>query len=193
MLPLNKLSTEPVRGDYLRPDDRSILNPLEDWELGGVGLQDPSQGLQVKVWHAYALSDGTVILEAPGVTPTALYQEEGISEINFCFDQNMNSFLAFVVNGVVKFRWYDSTILDYTITTLPDALTPKCCLDDKREQALATSDIILAYVLNNNLYFRAQRDRYTIEYLLKANVDGLLEKIGMTDKLRVQFQLKLVA
>src|SRR5690606_35250660 len=71
---------------------------LQDWELGGVALNDPSQGLSVKVWHAFATHDHdtdvvTVWVEAPGVPATELFSGIGITEIALAFDQNMNPFV----------------------------------------------------------------------------------------------------
>lgn len=189
------LSPIAVVGDYLVPDNREVP-PLEDYEIGGVAIQNPSQGLRVKVWHGFMV-DGWITLEAPGVPATPIYTEPNIIEFSFTFDQNMNTFITFLVKApeddvaTAKFRWFDSTILDYTVTTLDGYVeSPRCSLDDKRPESLGISDVLLAYVKNDNLYIRAQRDRYTVEYLLKENVGATIHKFGMANKLRMQFKMK---
>ena len=105
----------------------------------------------------------------------------------------MNTFFAFVQNGIARFRWWDSLTSSYQITDLPAGSTsPRASLDDKREFALGSSDIILAYIRDGNLYFRQQRDRYLIEYILYpdlnlAIIDPRIQDVGMGINLRFQF------
>ena len=49
-MPANVLSTVPHPDDYLPPIDKD-RGLLEDWEMGGIALNDPSQGLRVQEWH----------------------------------------------------------------------------------------------------------------------------------------------
>jgi hypothetical protein len=66
------------------------------------------------------------------------------------------------------------------------------CLDDKRPLQNAVSDVILAYTRSGNLYFRAQRDRYLVEYPLATAVTGTLDKVGMNTVNRLQFEFRVV-
>ncbi len=49
-MPQNSLSTGFVSGEYFDPDTRP-RTLLEDFELGGVALNDSSLGLDFQVWH----------------------------------------------------------------------------------------------------------------------------------------------
>jgi len=103
----------------------------------------------------------------------------------------MNVALAFVQGGESKFYWYDSNLGAMTVTNFGSSvITPRVSHDDKRDMQSASSDVILAYVKNSSLYFRMQRDRYQIEYLLKSGDCKGLIKIGMNSKLRLQFLLE---
>lgn len=187
-MPEHALSTEPVEGQFLAPRNIPPM-PLVDYERGGAAIEDASQGLDVKDWRGRYI-DGSIVLDAPGVAPTAVLSVPGVTEFGFTFDQNMRVFIAYVDATGAHFYWYDTQIPGYTTTTLPaGSITPKCSMDDKRTSQLLVSDIILAYVRNGNLYTREQRDRYSVEYLLKAGVGGKLIQIGMNDKLRFQFRL----
>ena len=67
----------------------------------------------------------------------------------------------------------------------------RCCLDDKRQSATAqgNNDIILAYVRAGKLYYRQQRDRYEVEYLLAEEIPAkVLTRIGMSKNYRLQFE-----
>lgn len=201
MLPDHVLSSTLVYGNYLYPD-YLYTDGLVDYEMGGVGLSDASTGLLVQVWTATLVGvpgeAGTAVhVSAPNTPDTLLFQRDGITEISLAFDQNMRPFIAFVAAGQATFWWYDATLPGARFTDLPTgSSSPKCTLDDKRplETLAGTSDILLAYIRTDNLYYREQRDRYTVEYLLSADLSTKLiapkvRKLGMNDVSRVQFYL----
>lgn len=187
MMPENMLSTTPVPGDFLYPDNFEY-HALRDYEWGGIGLQDPSLGLFVQVW-VLSLDGADVVVEAPNTAPTTLFTGDGITELSLAFDHNMNPFVAFVQNGVARYWWFDTLTSNQVLSDLPIGSTnPRAAHDDKRYLERNTSDIILAYVRAGSLYMRMQRERYTIEYELATGVLFPLQKIGMSDKNRLQFQ-----
>lgn len=188
MIPQQRLSTTNLRGAFLAPDNE-VLSLTVAKELGGIALNDPSQGLQVQVWTLN--TDGTAVkISAPSASETTLFAGTEITEIDLAFDQNMRPFVAFVESGVVKYRWYDSLVQAQVTSTLPGATTPRCTLDDKRPLQTGSSDVILAYIRAGSLYFRAQRDRYGVEYLLQAAVVSSLSKVGMGTNNRLQFEFE---
>lgn len=188
-IPLNQLSTTFVNSPFIEKSN-NFNAPLIDYELGGIGLSDPSEGLKVKLWTLYLEGENDVTITAEGVEPVTLFSRDGIQELSLAFDQNMRPFVAFVQHGDAWFWWYDTAISATRFTQLPGAVSPRCTLDDKRQIAQNTSDIILAYVKSNNLYMRYQRDRYTIEYLLKTEVDGTLVSVGMAKNNRLRFKMR---
>ena len=189
-LPDNALSSQAFISDYLAPDgiERSVYTT--DQELGGIALSDASQGLQVQVWTITYVNEDVIVIPADTGSPTTLFTLTGITEINLSFDQNMNVFVAYVMEGQAWYYWYDpipQTFLHQIMAS--DVDNPRCCMDDKRIEVVDSSDILLAYTRGDNLYYREQRDRYTVEYLLKLGAEGNLEHIGMNKSLRVQFQM----
>lgn len=92
--------------------------------------------------------------------------------------------------NTVSLYWYDTLAGGSVTTEYSDAYNPTLSLDDKRMEQSATRDIIFAYLKSGNLYYRQQRDRYEIEYLLKENVSGSLIKSGMNENLRFQFEFE---
>lgn len=187
-MPLQTLSTVPVIGKYLTPDNSDIL-PLVDYELGGVGIQDPSKGSRFQVWKLEYVS-GHVLLSAPNTARILLFDRPKITDLTLAFDQNMHPFVAFTNDDQSTFWWYDTVSNSQIFTDLPSGcMYPKACTDDKRSTQTASSDIILAYIRAGTLYFRAQRDRYLIEYPLASGLTARLNKIGMTSQNRVQFKL----
>ena len=96
MIPEDRRSTVDMPSRFIVPERKS---PYVDYEWGGVALNDPSQGLMVKVWTArYDPRSAALYLSAPGVDQFLLFGRPGISEIGLAFDQNMNPFVCFVQN-----------------------------------------------------------------------------------------------
>lgn len=188
MLPDGVLSTIPQPAAFLSPRDAPPM-PLIDYELGGIGISDPSAGLMAKSWRM-VWQDGQFIADAPAVAPIVLLEKANVTEFSFTFDQNMKPFITWIDDQGAWYYWYDATSGGYrTVQLAADVQTPKCSLDDKRANELYKSDIILAYMRNGNLYYRQQRDRFGTEYLLKENVGGYLRRIGMNNIWRFQFDI----
>lgn len=188
MLPDHVLSTQAIPAQFRFP--RNIpKRPLIAYEYGGVALDDSSQGLRVKVWKGEYI-DGQIILSADGVAPTAVLNVANVADFDFTFDQNMRVAIAYeLVGGGSRFYWFDNTVPGYVTLDLGSAVTPRCAMDDNRDSQTSRSDIILAYIRNGTLYFREQRDRYTVEYELLAQAGPALIQIGMNRIWRFQFQL----
>lgn len=162
--------------------------PLVAREMGGVALNDTSQGLLVKPWRCRYI-EGDFVVDAQDVEPTTIFSAEGVTEFDLAFDQNMNPFLAFVQDGTAKFRWFDPLAADYVITTMAsDVVTPKCSLDDKRRFNIGNSDIILSYVRSGSLYYRTQRERYEVERLVTGGVKAL-RQAGMNTANQFQWRV----
>lgn len=185
------LSSPSVPGNFLPPDDREPPL-LADYELGGAALNDASQGLEVQVWVFE--SDGTTVTVRPEAAgaPVVLYTGAGITEVAGAFDSLMNPTIAFVEAGVTKLRWYDSSVGQYVVTTFPNMWSPRLTLDDKRPQSQASRDILLLYLSpQGELLQRIQRDRYGVEYSLRAPDARLVAigRVGMGDGYRVLVEL----
>lgn len=185
MLPDHVLSSTTIPAPFLPPDDRDPES-LVDYEFGGVAIRDASQGLRVKVW-TFRLTGDDVTAEAIESPAETLFTRAGITLVRGCFDQNMNPCVAFEDADGMWLWWFDTTVSAQVFTQF-DGEQPKVCMDDKRSTQGAANDIILAYLRDGFLYFRGQRDRFTVEYPL-ADVTGYtFTKMGMNTVLRLQFQ-----
>jgi hypothetical protein len=197
MLPLASLSSVPIEAPMLPPDDVDRSDVTRDYERGGVALNDPTQGLNVRDWWAFITDEAHIwVASVDGVHAPALQLSGAdITEVSLAFDQNMQPVLAYVEGGVVKLWWWDSLIPGRTITSFPGAVGPLLTLDDKRRLATLenSNDVIMAYVRDGNAYFRQQRDRYGVEYLLgevPPMDDPRIMQIGMGYNQRLQFKIK---
>ncbi len=181
------LSSEVIRGPYVEQQNRRTI-PLIDYEMGGPVLNAPSVDLNTHLWTA--TSDGSVVtVHRPDVAPVIVLTDTGITQIALGFDQTMRPHIAYVVEGVTKFRWFDSLLNAMTTTTIPNAITPRLCMDEKRGIYAANSDLILSYMNNSALCVRVQRERYQTEHVLETDLGPQLVKTGLNTANRLQWNI----
>ena len=188
-------SSEPLYSRFLIPD-RWVTSALEDWERGGVAVGDASLGLDVKNWKLW-VDELDVYAQAEGGVPEVLFSDGGISEASLAFDQAMRYAVAYVKHGEIHLRWYDTAVAQHVISRFPVGRCPRLGVDEKRTAYVTNSDIILGYikpgVKYDSLCFRAQRDRFEIEYVIREELfpGSVLRNIGMNVNYRFQFELAI--
>ncbi len=193
MIPDGALSSEPIIGRIVG-GRAYTTGSLVDYETGGVALDDASQGLQIKVWRAWIEAD-KIYIDAADAAPIEAYAGTLITEVSLAFDQNMRHALALVDEEEAKLNWYDTTIPGRVTLTFAGAISPRICMDDKRDMAAGVNDIILAYIKDGKLCYRQQRDRFLTEYELydlSGHGDLRLARFGMGNTLRLQFEFARV-
>lgn len=194
MIPDNKLSNPTVVGEWLYPDN---LEPAgcgsADYEMGGIALNDASQGLRHTAWEFRLVQgeqESEVYVGPIGQGSTLIFSAPDITEITGSFDSNMNPVLGYMQGANCRLRWFDTSIPGYTTTDIPGAISPRLCLDDKRPTQDASRDVLLFFLSFGYLAYRQQRDDYDIHRVLGAAPAGTvrLGRVGMTDQLRVQIE-----
>lgn len=196
--PENAPSSTPQAGLYFLDPDSRPRGLLEDYELGPIGISDASEGVDFQVWRLDWISDeeapnyGDFILtpELQGTAATII-NVSGVANCGFAFDQNGRPAICWELEaGGSFYYWYDPTIPGFTTTALEaGAWSPRMCLDDHRASQSWTNDVILAYMVGADIYYRQLRDRYTVARLWKAGVGGPLNFLGMTNILRVEYNV----
>lgn len=192
MIPEHKISSTPVVKDYFyeKPNTKLI-----DRTLGGIALQNTSEGLEYQLWEIYydspeiklkALTTGQILV---------LDSIPKVTEVSVAFDLNMNVSYAYVSNGLAYLKFYDTTIQNFTTKLLEHGKSPRLVYDDLREMQTQLSDIVCAYINTETLHlcYRLLRDRYTLEYPLHpVEENARLIRVGMSEGLRLQFKMQLV-
>ncbi len=187
-LPRNTLSAMPYPAAYLRPDDHARVNPLYDYERGGVALNDASQGVNAYDWKTWVEGDLIRLARAPYNNPVTLLTAPGTTWVSLAFDQNMRPTLAYMQAGACRLYWYDTAIASHATTTFADCTSPMLCMDDKRQGADSYNDILFFYIRAGHIRYRQQRDRYNTERTLTAVPPGYILQVGMAQNLRVQIR-----
>lgn len=186
-----------LTGAYLHPDDKTLRSPLEDYELGGVAIQDPSQGLTHQNWYGYWDAGDETVYLVPDNTeiPIPIFTQADVVEFVFSFDQNMRwTTLTRDSNDVMYHRWYDSSVESYVTTTYNDVTSMRITLDDKRAAQVqgGVTDNIITYIQAGTLKWRIQRDRFLVEYSYPGQSFGpvfYISNFGMNRRLRLQWRI----
>lgn len=192
MIPEERFSSTAYRGSLLNPwsRDRKV-----SYHYGPAQVQDPSQGLLVKLWTLRAVGESAV-LSAPGSpTATLFTRSVDIDNVNLAFDQNGRPCVCFEEEGGGAYLyWFDPVPNEPTFMAISgDAVSPRITLDDARAFNGANSDVILAYVRAGIIRYRRQRDRFQDEYTPLIGVGGSpapatgLSHVSMNSNLRLEF------
>lgn len=174
---------------------RSSANPATDFERGGVGVGDTSQGLFGYDWTAYydsSLDQVFLYREDLGnATRVALVSNSSISRVALAFDQNMRPVLAWLDDDGCSLWYYRAGSSSFEATMIPDAQFPCLTLDERRPAAVENSDVLLTYTKGNDLFCRVQREGYAIEHNLYTAVPNPeVLAFGMTKEMRLQWRLR---
>lgn len=161
MFPNNATKIVDSAAELLPPYNITKSNPIVDRELGPSAVNNISDGLMARTWICQynptsgdvSLDDGTFLFNAPNLT-----------ELSFTFDQAGRPFVAFSDVGVLKIWWYNPTVSAITITEIGDGYSPLCRLDERRNELVGSSDIILIHKSSSGIKYRYQRDRFVVEY-----------------------------
>ena len=197
-LPGNTFFDGGTGSEFLVPDNFIPIIPTVDRELGGIALSDPSQGLQVQDWECSwnALTDNIEVYPVGSTTKTAIINAPLVTKVSLAFDANMRPYIAYCSDGVNYFRWYDAAAGDYTTTTFA-AERDLCVTHDIKTFELVQSnvtDVLLFYLRGDGVFYRRQRDRYTIEYRIATLSNNLakLAGVGLSRENRIQLQLEKI-
>lgn len=185
-------SIPPVPGNYTNRV-KTAGELLVGYEMGGIAISNPSQGLLVQLWRARVIAGQFIYIDSPNTSPFILLSDVNISEVDLAFDQNMLPFVTYVSNGLIKFYWFDPVPAQFVISTILElAWTPRCTLDDKRPFDVGNSDIVLMYVnlISGQICYRIQRERYQTEHAIDtAFVNDQIRCVNFADTGRLQWTI----
>ena len=145
-----------------------------------------------KEWEFF-IEDRTIFGKITGTDKKfPILTGKDFTEVVGSFDRNMNPVLVYHANNAYHFYWFDTVTNNYVTEELTsDVTSPRLCLDDKRDEALVYSDVILTYIKDTKLIYRLQRDRFALEYIAgEKGIKGReIIRFGMNKSLRLQWTL----
>ena len=173
MLPENKLSKDPIDGAFMVPEK---VDELEDYSLHFSSrevIRCYYEGQNIRYSH---MGNVYEVLTVPNLTA-----------LSFTLDQNLRPLLVYVQNKKTYMYWFNSAVGKMEVKLWgEDYLTPQVALDDLRIENSSQIDIVFAYIRNDNLCIRYQRDRFITETVLGPS-DRLFQ-IGALNNHRFGFK-----
>lgn len=172
-------SKAPCPSDFLLPYQKEAL---KDYEYGGEKLNYPPQSY-LTVWKAF-YENGIQL--SNGTTRYMVLDISMPEEIAISFDLNMRPIIAYILDGICFFNWYDAEASKQVTSKMGSNYSfINLSLDDSRKALSASSDVIFSYIRNNMLCMRIQRERFLIEHpITKAKA---LVQAGMMKNYRFGF------
>ena len=178
------------------PDNIVTDNELEDYEMGGIALQDPSKGMEFQVWQGYWNPvDKWIYLKPDNLDdPIPIFTEPDVEEFCFTFDQNMRWAAAIRTStNLCKFLWYDSMVKAYVTTFISNVSSVRLTLDDKRFNQIqfGVADMIITTIEGGIVRWRIQRDRFGVAYSHPGSVSprARITHFGMGENNRLQWRI----
>ena len=193
MIPNNQISARTVLTPMAFPNNLKDVG-LMDMELGGVAIEDASEGLLDYFWIASANEEtGLVSLHRQGQAAIPWWNIGiGCTDLALAFTQNMQPVIAWQDSeNVLWLRAYDSFTNSYLVSSFGIGANPRLTIDEKRPRMRTESDVIFAYLVGTSLRYRQQRDAFQIERVLVTDVSpaSVFLRMGMGG-LQLQFELK---
>lgn len=162
----------------------------ESYCKGGVAVGDVSEGWEGYTWKVYFNENGEVFLNRTDTdVHVKLFEETGIEQIDFCFDQNMNVIVVYAKGGYSYLYAYKNSV--YEKQYLGEGITyPRCFLDRLHKEEASESDVIIAYLKDHEVCFLVQREAYGIEHKTgkRDPKKTMLWKAGISEDGRFLFQ-----
>ena len=193
MIPDNRLSTELMLSDWLIQKPDTEFTRTEGYEYGPSTLYDTNSELNVALWK-YFYSNNTVYMAKDGTGDIIQIDTViGATDLSVCFNQSAQPIIAYMTNGITYLKWFDTNTQEYVVTDLGQGLSSPRVLLDIKDKKSSQSDVILFYFRNNQtLCARYQRDRFSIEYVLKSTSPHKILRVGMNKINRIQFLIEEV-
>lgn len=187
MIPGGNFTAIPVVANFVPPYDLNYT-PLSQIVPGGIAIGDPSQGRLYQNWEAFYDSGniqvrtefGPVVFTLPALN---------VETVSLAFDNNMGIVLAWETTGGANLYYFDTISTTYITRFFPGINSCRVCVDNSKDFYTTQSDVIFGYTLGGNLYYRQQRDRYDVEYLIGATTKSLI-KMAPSEANRLQFELR---
>ena len=124
---INPLFYSSDKINFAEPRNR-LTNATEEYSLGGIELEDTSQGLKSNIWVSYLGSDNNIFIKRiDREESSVVFEFPDIDWLSFTFDQNMRPIHSFMSKGKSYIRFYSGT--QFEIKELIGARFPNIILD----------------------------------------------------------------
>jgi len=169
----------------------SIDTPFE-LELGPSALND-SDGTIKDFWWLFNFNGTSVTASRYNHFDEAFDDEQiifyvdNVKRLSATFDQLGRPMVFYeTVLGELRLYWFDPVLVENTTTVFGVGSYPFSTFDIRWDTSNARSDNMLFYIRDGGIYYRLQRDRYSIEHATPVINGAILLEADMTVDYRLQ-------
>ena len=110
--------------------------------------------------------------------------------IDVAYDQLNRLNVAWKASGELYLYWFDAVSSAFVTTNFGEVQEFCFLMDDTRHYSQAGSMMLLFYTRDLVLYYRSQRDRFSIEYTIATlDAESELVSVGLNNFLRLQITI----
>lgn len=121
---------------------------------------------------------------------TSVFLVDNIKRLAATFDQLGRPMVFFeTLDNKLKLYWFDPVLVENTITEFGDGNYPYATFDIRWDTSNQRSDVMLFYMRSGAIFYRMQRDRYSIEYATPVTSDAVFIKEA---DMAVDYRLQLL-
>lgn len=155
---------------------------------GGIALNNASRGRDFQNWYVW-WEEGVAYFgpEATPLVAAGSLPIPGVTQISMAFDNNMNPILAWMDATGAHIRYFSAATTSYVIIDITGATSCLVVVDDPRNFYNANSDAVFAYTLSTGLWYRYQRENYSVARQVDNRPNRLM-RMGMGTQNRFQFE-----
>jgi len=154
---------------------------------GGANIGDGSLGRDVQNWAVEYQAGLIKVMDATGLVQYAILAT-GVLGVSLAFDQNMSPCIAYMKADGARLYYYDSVLPGYTTLFFAGYDSCRLAVDKLDSFFEGQSDVMLAYTVGGQAYFRQQRDRFNIQYPIGPAPHPVM-RFGPSIENRLQLQL----
>lgn len=171
-----------------------------DLELGTV-TGTPSTFIRDTTYEARVTgSTAEFRKQGSGSAWTPIVTVAGMSpNISFSFDQIMRPLVVYQLgaglNRVARtgyLYWYDASVSSYQTVSVSNVISPLLTFDYPFDSSQSFAELSMWYIKDNNVCYRRQADRFTIEYVFAAKPVNMavLAAVGLGRNFRLHVLLE---
>lgn len=187
-IPLDTFTPVPVVLGFLPPLNEAYL-PLYMRATGGVALGDGSQGREIQFFSIEYLAGSIVVKSQAGAIVFSM-AVANITTLCLAFDSNMNVTICYTKADGSYLYFFNAVSGLFETMFLAGANSCRVCVDKPTFFFNTNSDVLWTYSLAGVVYWRQQRDRYTIQRTVGPLTAGqTLRKVGPSLGNRLQIEM----
>lgn len=187
-IPLNTFTVIPVHSQFMAPASDAYQAMIMR-ATGGTAIGDGSAGREIQLWTVKYEGTNINVYNALGVLSFTMVIP-GVTSVCLAFDSNMAVTICYTKSDGSYLYFFNSQSGQFETLFLIGVGACRVAVDKTSLFFNTNSDVLFVYSKAGVLYWRQQRDRYTIERTVGPITAGqTLRRVGPNVENRLQIEM----